>query len=111
MATLKVLPCWAKGRGHLARARKWGDSYESLCPVEATRGVGRAGGPAWAMARCSTYLESQGIGPLELSVIVEKDASDIAKQLAYVMNPPLGATLFKLWRHGYVVLGSSENLW
>ena len=37
------------------------------------------------MARCLAYLESQGVGPLELSA---QDATAIARQLAFEMDLP-----------------------
>ena len=40
------------------------------------------------MARCFAYLESQGIGPLELATMSLKDTTAIAQQLAFEMNIP-----------------------
>ena len=43
--------------------------------------------------RCLTYLESQGIGPLELAAMSLEDTTAIAKQLAFEMNIPYGGYL------------------
>ena len=40
------------------------------------------------MARCFAYLESQGIGPLELATMSLEDTTAIAKQLAFEMTIP-----------------------
>ena len=45
------------------------------------------------MARCFAYLESQGIGPLELATMSFKDTAAIAKQLGFEMNIPYGSYL------------------
>ena len=45
------------------------------------------------MARCFAYLESQGIGPLELAAMSLEDTTAIAKQLAFEMNIPYGGYL------------------
>ena len=45
------------------------------------------------MARCFTYLESQGIGPLEMATMSLEDTTAIAKQLAFEMNIPYGSYL------------------
>ena len=45
------------------------------------------------MARCLAYLESQGIGPLELATMSLGDTAAIAKQLAFEMNIPYGGYL------------------
>ena len=45
------------------------------------------------MARCFAYLESQGIGPLELAMVSLEDTSASAKQLAFEMNIPSGSYL------------------
>ena len=43
--------------------------------------------------RCLTYLEFQGIGPLELAAMSLEDTTAIAKQLAFEMNIPYGGYL------------------
>ena len=45
------------------------------------------------MARCFAYLESQGIGALELAAMSLEDITAIAKQLAFEMNIPYGGYL------------------
>ena len=45
------------------------------------------------MARCLAYLESQGIGPLELATMSLGDTAAIAKQLAFEMSIPYGGYL------------------
>ena len=45
------------------------------------------------MARCFAYLESQGIGHLELATMSLGDTAAIAKQLAFEMNIPYGSYL------------------
>ena len=40
------------------------------------------------MARCFAYLESEGVGPLELSAMDLQDATATARQLAFEMNFP-----------------------
>ena len=51
------------------------------------------GGLPGLMARCFAYLESQGIGPLELATMCLGDTTAIAKQLAIEMNIPYGSYL------------------
>ena len=51
------------------------------------------GGLPELMARCLAYLESQGIGPLELATMSLGDTTAIAKQLAFEMNIPYGGYL------------------
>ena len=43
--------------------------------------------------RCLTYLEFQGMGPLELAAMSLEDSTAIAKQLAFEMNIPYGGYL------------------
>ena len=42
------------------------------------------------MARCFAYLESQGVGPLELSAMDLQNATAIARQLAFEINLTFG---------------------
>ena len=54
------------------------------------------------MARCFAYLESQGVGPLELSAMDLQDATAIARQLTFEMNLRYG---------GYLVEAVETWLW
>ena len=51
------------------------------------------GGLPELMARCLAYLESQGIGPLELATMSLGDTTATAKQPAFEMNIPYGGYL------------------
>ena len=39
--------------------------------------------------RCYCYLEEQGFGILELATLDPKDASEVAKQIAFELNAPM----------------------